>query len=173
MNQAAGLFFQIVQDSLWEDTLLHLSRITDKPETRGKPNLTIQHLRSLVTNKKLGAELCELVEGAVTKAAFARDWRNRHIAHTDLTLAIREGAKPLMAASRRGVDEALKAIDAVLNRLETHFRNGTILLERIGDPGDAECLLYVVRAGLESEEARRTRLRDCRPADGDFDARPV
>jgi AbiU2 len=85
-----------VQDSLWEDTLLHLSRITDRPETGGRENLTIQRLPGLVTDTALATELRTLVEQAVTRSAFARKWRNRRIAHSDLALAIKEGAMPLL-----------------------------------------------------------------------------
>ncbi len=35
-NQAAPLFFRIVQDTLWEDTLLHIARFTDPPKSAGK-----------------------------------------------------------------------------------------------------------------------------------------
>lgn len=173
LNRAAGLFFRVVQDSLFEDTLLHLSRMTDKAVIRGRPNLTVQRLPALVTDQDLAAEVRSLVDDAVEKAGFARDWRNRHIAHSDLALAIQEGAKPLAAASRRAVNEAIKALDVVLNRLEEHFLYNTILFEGFSQPGDGECLLYVVRDGLEVEESRQKRLQQGQPAEGGFDSRPV
>ena len=36
LNRAAGLFFRIVQDTLWEDTLLYLARLTDPPRSAGR-----------------------------------------------------------------------------------------------------------------------------------------
>lgn len=42
LNQTAGAFFRLVQDAMWEETLLHLSRITDKPKVGGKDTLTLQ-----------------------------------------------------------------------------------------------------------------------------------
>jgi hypothetical protein len=173
LNRAAGLFFRVVQDGVWEDALLHLSRITDRPETGGRQNLTIQRLPALLTDSVLATEVQTLVDKAVTRSAFARDWRNRHIAHSDLALAIREGAKPLAAGSRKSVVEALDAIDAVLNRLEQQFRQSTIFFQGFDHPGDAEALLYIIRDGLEADDARRKRLQDGKPAAGDFDSRPV
>src|SRR5690349_7121891 len=82
LNQAAGLFFRVVEDSLWEDTLLHLSRMTDTAQMGKKANLTIQRLSPLITDQALASEIRTLVDSAVTKSAFARDWRNRRIAHT-------------------------------------------------------------------------------------------
>ena len=36
LNQAAPSFFRTVQDSMWEDVLLHLARLTDSPRSMGK-----------------------------------------------------------------------------------------------------------------------------------------
>src|SRR5471030_2611929 len=44
LNSAAGLFFRIVQDTLWDDTLLHLCRLTDPPQSVGRANLTVRAL---------------------------------------------------------------------------------------------------------------------------------
>lgn len=173
LNQAAGLFFRVVEDSLWEDTLLHLSRMTDTARTGKKSNLTIQRLPSLIADQALASEIKALVDTAVTKSTFARDWRNRRIAHTDFSLAVEEGATPLAPGGLAAVGDALQSIDAGLNGLEMHFRKSTVFLERFGDPGDVESVPYVLRAGLEAGEARRKRLRQGSPTDGDFDSRPI
>ena len=39
LNQSAPVFFKIVQDSLWENIILHLARLTDPPKSAGKNNL--------------------------------------------------------------------------------------------------------------------------------------
>ncbi len=36
LNQAAPRFFRTIQDSLWEDVLLHIARLTDSPRSAGK-----------------------------------------------------------------------------------------------------------------------------------------
>lgn len=168
LNAAAGLFFRVVQDSLWDETLLHICRITDKSIIAGHETLTIRVLPSLVTDPALVVELKVLVADALTKSKFARDWRNRRIAHASLALAVRQGAKPLAAASRHDVEVALDAIGEVLNRVERHYKNSTIHFDAIGDPHDAESLLYVIRDGLESEEARRSRLEEGTPSEDDL-----
>jgi hypothetical protein len=122
LNDVANLFFRFVQDSFWDDTLLHISRMTDSPTTSGRKNLTIQRLPSLIADKALAADIANLVSDAVSLAAFARDWRNRAIAHSDLQLAVEEGATPLTPASRRHVALAMQAIDRVLNRSDEGAR---------------------------------------------------
>ncbi|MGZ8401653.1 MAG: AbiU2 domain-containing protein [Methyloceanibacter sp.] len=49
LNSAAPRFFRILQDALWDETLLHIARLTDSPESgKGKSNLTIRNLPELV-----------------------------------------------------------------------------------------------------------------------------
>src|SRR5205807_6827029 len=44
MNEAAPAFFRIVQDELFDMTVLRIARITDPPKSAGKSNLTIRQL---------------------------------------------------------------------------------------------------------------------------------
>lgn len=154
LNRTAGLFFQIVQDTFWDDTLLHLTRLTAPQSSMGKDNLTIQRLPDLIADTRFRAEIKPLVETAVAATAFARDWRNRRIAHRDLELAIKEGAKPLDPASRQQIQCALDGVCRVMERIteyyfkcESHFE---LITRAIA--GDAVSLLYVVQAGIEAQE---------------------
>ena len=172
-NEAAGLFFNVVQSSLFENTLLHLSRITDSPTTSGKANLTLKRLPELMPDRDANAALTTLVDDAHKKTAFARDWRNRRIAHSDLALKLKEGAKPLAPASRAAVRSALKSIGVVLNSCLRHFADTEILFEPPPCGSDAETLLYVIRDGLEAESAREQRVRNGTYTEEDLDSRAV
>ncbi len=160
LNQSAGLFFRVVQDCFWDDTLLHLARLTDSPTTARKDNLTIRRLPPLVLDEAVRSELQTLVGKAVAATAFALDWRNRRIAHRDLALATQEGARPLAPASRKQVNEALDAVCAPIQQLHAHYFDSELSFEVIAEPADAVSLLYVLRDGVEAEERRRQRLRD-------------
>src|SRR5712692_3023309 len=51
LNQAAPAFFHMIQDILWDDTLLHIARLTDRSKSsprHNRVNLTIQNLPQLV-----------------------------------------------------------------------------------------------------------------------------
>lgn len=39
LNRAAPRFARLLQDSLWEDVLLHIARLTDPAKSMGKSNL--------------------------------------------------------------------------------------------------------------------------------------
>jgi len=157
INKAAGHFFRIVQDSLWEDTLLHIARLTDSPKSAGRENLTIKKLPEIIADEGFKKRLSELVVIAVEKAEFCRDWRNRHIAHKDLGLAMNTGAEPLKPASRAKVKEVLSAISDVLNAVSSHYMDSTTAFEGIGGSDGAVSLLYVLDDGIRAAEERNNR----------------
>ena len=45
LNEAAPLFFRITQDSVWEGTILHIARLTDPPNQRGRAILRFERSR--------------------------------------------------------------------------------------------------------------------------------
>lgn len=165
LNRAAGVFFRITQDALWDDTLVNLCRLTDPASTwvarQPRPNLSLWQLPSMISDDTLGAEIKRLVELADAATAFARDWRNRRIAHRDLALTIKEGAQPIATASRNDVDNALHAVSRVLERIhDFYFNSAGFRLERITETVASDAVLYVIRDGLEAEERRRKRIRE-------------
>ncbi|MFC1488591.1 hypothetical protein ACFL6B_01955 [Thermodesulfobacteriota bacterium] len=159
LNSAAPLFFRIVQDSLFEDTLIHIARLTDPVESFKKHNLTILRLSGLLPDGELKNNITELIDVALQKADFSRDWRNRRIAHKDLKLALKEGAEPLKKASRIKVWAALDAIAKVMNAVSMHYMDQTIMFEGIPSPHGAVALLYVIDDGLQVEKERMERLK--------------
>jgi hypothetical protein len=158
LNSSARGFFVLLDSSLWNDLLLHLCVLTDDPEVGRRQTLTVCRLPRLV-DPAIHDKVRGLVSGAVKKTKFARDWRNRQIAHRDLNLALREGAKPLAPASRKRVKEAIAAIVAVLGAVEKHYRKSATVYEHVSHLGDAEALLYVLRDGIEARDARFRRLK--------------
>ena len=157
LNDAAPFFFRVVQDVFFDDTLLGIARLAGPPQTIGKQNLAITRLPLLIKDSLLQAEVTDLVLSAKATADFAFDWRNRHIAHRDLSLALSQKVKPLKAASRQHVEGALKALRAVMNRVEAAYCDATTAYESSPTVEDAESLLYVIRDGLRMEQARRER----------------
>jgi hypothetical protein len=157
LNKSAPVFFKIVQDSLWEDVLLHIARLTDPPKSSGKKNRTIQCLPSLV-DESIRVTVSEQISNAIEKASFCRDWRNRHIAHRDLNLAMDEHAESLKQASRAKVIESLESISKVLNVISEFYMKSIVVFDSIAGPGGALDLLYVLDAGIRADTDRRKRI---------------
>jgi AbiU2 len=173
VNRAAGFFFRIVQDSLWEDALLHIARLTDPPKSAGRQNLTIRRLPELIDDPSTKERVSTLINTATGKSSFCRDWRNRHIAHKDLNLALRKGAEPLEPASRAQVKEALDSLSDILNAVSLHFDDSTTSFEGVGSGRGAISLLYVIDDGLQQEQQRRHRLATGDIRAGDYGPRDL
>jgi hypothetical protein len=153
LNRSAPAFFATVQDTLWENVLLHISRLTDGVIVSGRETLTIERLPQLV-DSQCRPQVVAALNTARQKCAFARDWRNRHIGHRDLALATDGAAKPLQHASRQSVNDALEAIGAALNVVECWYRGSEAPSPydfAMGGPGDALDLLRVIRRALKGD----------------------
>lgn len=173
LNKVAPLFFRVVQDSLFEGTLLHITKLTDPPKSAGKENLTIQRIPPLVSDQRLFGVLKSKIEVAVQKSEFCRDWRNCLIAHQDLKLAIEEGINPLQPANREMVQKALDSIADVLNALTYHYKESEIRFGFAHGDGGGESLLYVIDDGLRAEEERRKRIKNGNFCEEDFQTRDI
>lgn len=160
LNKAAPAFFRLVQDTLWENVILHIARLTDSPQSVGKPNLSIKRFPALVSDPVLKSQIEALVITCVSSAEFSRDWRNRHLAHRDLKRATADIADPLLPASRAKVKEVLVNFCDLLNALSQHYLDSTSFFDIPGTPGDAEALLYVLDDGLKMDIARKERRRN-------------
>jgi hypothetical protein len=157
LNNAAGTFFRYVQDSFWEGTLMHIARLTDPPVSAGKTNLTIKSLPGLV-DAKWKPDVEQLVEEAVGQAAFARDWRNRLLAHLDLDLRLDKSATPLADASLKQARLAIDSIAHVLNEVEADYLDSTTAYDLGGPLHGAVSLLYVLHDGVAVAKEREERL---------------
>jgi len=154
---------------------LHLARLTDPPKSgRDKENLTIKRLPQLISDPKKAQEVSGLIEIAYRSTAFARDWRNRRIAHRDLRLAMEKGSTPLEPASRQKVKEALNCIAEVLNAVEMHYAKSTTYYDlTISAPGGVGSLLHILHDGVRTNAERRKRIERGEFRDDDFEPRDL
>lgn len=173
MNSAAGFFFRILQDTMWENALLHLCRLTDPAAMRDKRNLSIRALPELCADAAVQEAVTALVEQAVAATSFARDWRNRHIGHRDLVLALGSGTRPLTPASRAQVSAAISAIHRVLNEISERLLDTTLAEDVITPPTGAEALLYVLRDGIKANAEKHDRFRSGKFTKDDLQHDPV
>ena len=159
LNQAAPSLFRTVQDTLWEDVLLHLVRLTDPARTMGRPNLSVRHLKEVTAGEPIASTLQSLGDTALSACEFARDWRNRRLAHRDLELALGHAVQPLAPASRAAVKAALSALVTLLNAVSEHYLGSTTMFDFGSERGDALSLLYILRDGMQFDAERKERIK--------------
>ena len=153
LNQAAPTFFHDLQNVLWGDILLRLCRLTDPLKSAGKDTLSLARLPSVIPDNLLKAKVAPLVESAKQKTDFARDWRNRRLAHKELPPVTGQQTKPLEMASLKHVEEALTVIREAMNCIERHYENSTTTTyERCIEPsGGVNSLLSCLRRGVDAQ----------------------
>ena len=145
LNRTAGLFFKIVQDELWDSVLLGVSRLTDPPGTGKFKNLTVQSLPLLISDYAVKTVVEDLCIKAVAAAAFAREHRNKRIAHQDHNYLSNRNSNPLSGISRTAVESMLAALRDVMNHLDNHFRDTTVLYEHFVDESGSRLLIEKLR----------------------------
>lgn len=172
LNQTAPFFFRVVQDVLWRDVLLHIARMTDPPRQGRFENLTLRRLPEMVADTKLAQELPALIEIALARSKFARGWRNRSLAHQDLSLAIDSKTEPLPRASRQHVEEALESFRKVLNTLHACYLPGEVAYEHVLTHDDASDLVHNLAVAVWFEQRQIEMLRQGKPLPEDFEGPP-
>lgn len=157
LNESAGFFFYVVQESLFEDTLLGIARLVGPPNSVGKPNLTLRRLTPLLQDQALRDEVDEFMRKAGKGAEFAVDCRHRHVAHRNLDLALGRGSQSLPSASRQQVEDALAALRDVLNCIDHNLCKSVTAYSHCVALGDAEVLLALMWDGVLRQRDRQAR----------------
>lgn len=157
LNGISGFFWGTIQLALFDQTLLGICRLTDKAEMGKRKNLSIQYLTKFQTSEDV-EDFSELVEVAVKLSDFARDWRNRRIAHNDYEHVMEEGSE-LSAASRKAVNAAIVAILDVLRFIQKRSADSDIILLAQGNAPANNTLLHLYRGALGIEEDNKKLLQ--------------
>ena len=159
LNKAAGHFFRILQDTLFEEVILHIARLTGPQKSVGKENLTLQQLPSLAP-PELQIEMKALLEKVLTVCKVTSDWRNKRLAHLDLKVALATSADPIPGISRANIEVALDTIRRLLHRLELHYWNSETYYQMLlTQHGEADDFVFYLQEGLNAVRAKQERLR--------------
>ena len=145
LNQTAGLFFRVIQDELWDSVLLRIAALTDPAMMKRNKNITLRALPALVQDPVMRGEIQKLCDFALCETEYAREHRNKRIAHKDHDYHIVKGAVCLSGISRTKVEEMLTAIRNVLKYVQHKIRDTDFLYDRLIDESGAALLLRKLR----------------------------
>ena len=150
LNGAGGPFMSDVQQILWRDLLLHVTRLTDPATTGRHKNLSVQALPPFCKKPDFQAKYPELhtvvqtlVDKAVAAAESPREWRNRRISHTDRGLAIDSNAESLAPTSLRQIQAGLDAVHAVIATIAGEVLKHDTLNDVVVEPRAEAFLVYL------------------------------
>jgi hypothetical protein len=148
LNRTSGLFFKIVQDKLWDSVLLGICRMLDPAFGRGgrDKNLTLYSLLLLINDVALKSEFEQACNNAVISAKFAKDHRDKRIAHQDHGYATNPALVEASAGSRQDVETALFAIRGIMQLVQRHYNDADVLYDNTrGFISGAEKLVAALR----------------------------
>ena len=124
LNQSAPGFFSMCRYVLLRDILLGISRVTDPAQTGKKDNLSLERLANHIdqsTHSQLKAEIEQDLAVAKDRCSFARESRNRVIAHNGLLAILHGPANPLPEITKQKIEEALQIICEIMNKVKRYF----------------------------------------------------
>jgi hypothetical protein len=155
----APQFFAIGQVTWLQDIYLSFCRLTDPIQSAGKSNLCFERYVDLVdasTHASLRQMVTRRVADLRAHCKFARDHRNRRIAHADLATKLGSNPQPLAQVTKGMIEGAFEQIRDLINEVEVGFDVPTTLFgfEPVGD--GTELLLWL-RHAEAYEAAQRAR----------------
>jgi hypothetical protein len=107
--------------------MMHLCRLTDSPKSVGHETLTLMRLEAVVQDPSPKATIKVKAEQIKTECSFAREWRGKRLAHTDLA-AFRAGHASLPSVTMKQVDDALNLIRDLMRSIEELYGFATFSL---------------------------------------------
>ena len=144
INRSAGYFFVIVQDTMWDDLLLHLARLSGPEKSMGKANLSIFQIATTVEIEPLKTKLKTMLKERDTVFSFTDDHRNKRLAHHDLGVAI-EGVSSIPGSSRLQIRKAIEFLQKFASAIYEHYADTTFVWNNLHNTHDANRLLSILR----------------------------
>lgn len=151
LNDSAPTFFGVVQAQFWDAVMLGISRLTDPAMTAGKSNLSISAIPPIISDPQVRARVESAVATALVDAEFAREHRNKRIAHNDLVQIQGLAASPLSPASRQKIEAGLSSICAVLEILNGHYRQSVMMYDDLIFGGGSGSVVRLLEDGLKHQ----------------------
>jgi hypothetical protein len=142
LNRFAPLAGRLIQDCVFDDVIMGLVRLMDPPKTNNAENLTlyrlVDHLENSDIRKQFHLKLNNLKENAKNLRAY----RNKRLAHNDLSTA---SVNLLPPVSRRTIKEVLTSVQDLVSQVRSHIGEPEKHFEPVGIMGGAESLVAVFR----------------------------
>jgi hypothetical protein len=151
LNSTASNFFYFNHQLMFENMMLHLSRLTDPAQTRSQINLTLESLIEALddTEAELKGKLRTAIDKVQHACKFARKWRHKRIAHTDRHIST------LPSVNAEDLKNALAAVRDFMNCVEEYYSLPRSVFAN--DPWGAKSLVHFLKVAVRAQEDERRR----------------
>lgn len=154
LQRTAGYLFQIINDTMWDDLILHLSRLVGPTRSMGKENLTIRRMPELIQDPALKSEIERLIESCRSNCIFVTDHRNKRLAHHDLETAIQNLEANLTGVSRVQMRLAVESLQEIAQKIYAHYADAHFHFDTSLRTDNADSLLRALARAEHSAAAR-------------------
>jgi hypothetical protein len=152
LSALAQGFFQAIEESLRDDMTMAICRLSDRPRSKGKHNLSIP---TLVQRCRHIERVSDLFKDFVVACEPVRQYRNKRVGHNDLNTTIKPHDNPLPGIGRRQIDTILRLASQILNLVYRHYVGDAELHFKPVQVGDAGALIFWLKMAHEYETAKR------------------
>jgi AbiU2 len=132
MNSSAPIFFFIIQNVLYDEFILILSRLTEKANTFGHENASFEQLVNLIDEGKypdLVKSLRSKLNNITTTYKSFHIMRDKTVAHNDLLLSFSKGVNKLPEITILEAEAAIKDIADFMNEFSENVLDTTAVYE--------------------------------------------
>jgi hypothetical protein len=125
LNKVAPGAFRLIRETLRNELLLAVCRITDPKQSMGKQNLTVKQLLDVVEKQGVPQDLLKRLndlEVAIDDHCLPiRDHRNKVLGHLDLNTALDYQTYPLPNVTSVQITGVLRMLHDFMNAIAGHF----------------------------------------------------
>jgi hypothetical protein len=167
LNRAASGFACMLDGMMWERTMIHITRLLDRPKDGKQQRASLRALPGLVDlgiKEEVNGQV-QLISGL---ARFSWQWRDGYIAHRDLDLALNRGANPLPVGSRAKVQAVLASMRDLMNLIARHYGMVDTAFDLASPYHGADSLLHTIRLGVMMDDRRQAQMERGEQPDGGY-----
>jgi hypothetical protein len=155
LNAASGYVTRTFQDSLHERVILGICQVSDPPGSGSRKNVSVRGLPNYIVDPIRRDKIDRMLMDVEASTSFARDLRNKMIAHSDLSAAT--GSYVVDFSSRIKIVDAIKSIIVPLRYVHAEYFDAHKLYHPIneGTFGFLKCIFL----GLAKRDEELQMLR--------------
>lgn len=157
LNQASGYVTRTIQDSLHERIVLGICQVSDPYVSKGRRNVTVSGLPEFVTAPEHRAAMLPMIDAVRASTSFARDLRNKMIAHADLEAVT--GSYAVDYSTRERIVAAIRSVIVPLRYVHFQYFEATQLYHAIHPLPNAVGFLRCIYLGVAKVEERKKALK--------------
>jgi hypothetical protein len=136
---------------LFDELVLILNRLSEKPTTLGKDNASLEQLIEQIdkdSNMQLVSILRTRLESIRANYEASRTWRDKRVSHNDLSTSIGKDSDSLPRITRGQAEAAIKEVDEFMNEFSINaLDTKQVYRPFMAGYGDGNALLRALKRG--------------------------